>query len=172
MPLSLLIACFTITICSFAQTKQSAWDKLSMLTGEWVAQGGGQPGQGEGSFSFQYDLDKKVMLRKNISEYPAAGNKPAITHRDLMIIYTSNKEDSLNAIYFDNEGHTINYTINFADGDKTIQFVSNPRENMPGFRLTYNFPDKDNMTVNFEIAPSGNALNFKSYVKGSAHRKP
>jgi len=84
------------------------------------AQGGGQPGQGEGSFTFQYDLDKKVMVRKKYFRISGSRNKPAINSPDLMVIYTTNKEDSLNAIYFDNEGHTINYTINFADEDKTI----------------------------------------------------
>jgi len=166
----LLIASFTIIIDSFAQSKQPAWEKLNMLAGEWVAQGAGQPGQGEGSFSFQYDLDKKVMVRKNISEYPATGDKPAIAHKDLMVIYAGSTEEIVKAIYFDNEGHIINYSINFPDGDKTIQFVSDPLQNTPRFRLTYSFSDNEVININFEIAPSGTE-NFKSYVKGSANRK-
>ena len=163
--------CFTIPDYSFAQAKRTELEKLNTLAGDWVAQGGGQPGQGEGNFSFQFDLDKKVMVRKNTSEYPPVGNKPAIVHLDLMVIYSISTTDSLKAIYFDNEGHTINYSIYFADEEKTIQFVSNTLQNIPVFRLTYSFTDKDNMTVNFEIAPPGGPGNFRSYVKGSAHRK-
>jgi hypothetical protein len=166
----LLIAFFTITTGSFAQANNPGWEKLNVFAGEWVAQGEGQPGQGEGKFSFKYDLDKKVMVRESISEYPAAGNKPAIIHKDMMVIYSIDNIEALKAIYFDNEGHAINYSVSFSDGDKTIQFVSDALQNVPRFRLTYAFSSNDNMSINFEIAPPGSIENYKSYVKGSAHR--
>ena len=167
----LLIVFLNMAIPSISQTQPSAWEKLNALTGDWVAEGGGQPGQGGGSFSFEYNLSNKILVRKNLSEYPASGNKPAVVHEDLMVIYAGNSGELLKAIYFDNEGHTINYSISFSDSNKIIQFVSNAQLNTPRFRLTYIFSDKDNMTVDFEIATNGSSENFKSYVKGTAHKK-
>jgi hypothetical protein len=165
----LLIFFGNIFTYTTAQSANSSWQKLEVLSGDWIGEGAGNPGQGGGGFSFGYDLDKKIMVRKSHSEYPAVGNKPKIIHDDLMIIY-SGVTDSVKAVYFDNEGHSINYSIAFLE-DKTIQFVSKVDTNMPRFRLTYTFSDTANMSVNFEIASPGNPENFKSYVKGTAHKK-
>jgi hypothetical protein len=168
--LLLLIAFLGTTIPSISQAQPSLWEKLNALTGDWIAEGGGQPGQGNGSFSFSYDLGNRIMIRKNSSAYPAVGNKNAIVHEDLMIIYGVDPGQSLQAIYFDNEGHSISYAIDFKD-DKTIQFISEIKQNQPAFRLTYHFSDRNNMTVGFEIASDGNPTDFKTYVTGLAHRK-
>src|SRR6266487_2606252 len=109
----LLIILSGIAIPSLSQTQTSSWEKLNALTGDWVAEGAGQPGAGTGSFSFEYDLNNKVMVRKSHSEYPSSDNKPAVVHDDLMVIYVINPTESFKAVYFDNEGHVINYSINF-----------------------------------------------------------
>jgi hypothetical protein len=163
-------SCLLLTFLLLATEANSQnIESLKSLLGEWVAKGGGAPGQGSGTFTFQYDLDKKVMTRKSESEYPAWGNKPAIVHKDLMVIYTLN--DSLRAIYFDNEGHSIAYSVSFQNNGKLIQFNSDLTPGTMGFRLTYEVTKADTMNVGFDISPDGLPEHFRPYVKGVSHRK-
>src|SRR5262245_35373081 len=64
-------------------------EKLKFLTGDWVGEGSGAPGQmASATASFKYDLDTKVIIRKNRAEFaPKAGEKSGAVHEDLMIIY-------------------------------------------------------------------------------------
>ncbi len=119
-------------ICYGQQNTQ--WDRWSWLMGEWKGEGGGQPGQGGGTFSFSFDLDKNIIVRKSHSEYPATDTKPKIIHDNLMIIYFDASEGSTKVIYFDNEGHTINYSVTYAD--KLITLTSLKAPNVPIFRQT------------------------------------
>ncbi len=48
----------------FGQQSKNPWEKWNFLIGEWVGEGNGQPGQGEGKFSFQTDLDGKAFKVK------------------------------------------------------------------------------------------------------------
>jgi len=102
------IALIGFIATSFGQ-KKSSWDKWNWLTGEWAGEGSGQPGQGGGTFSFKPDLDQNILVRKSHSEYPETANKLKVIHDDLMIIYLGDTGIASKAIYFDNEGHTINY---------------------------------------------------------------
>ena len=88
-----------VTWNCFAQ--QNTWDKWIPLLGDWMGQGSGQPGQGGGTFTFSYDLDRKIITRKSHSEYPAADNKPKIVHDDLMVVYMDGATNSPKAIYFE-----------------------------------------------------------------------
>lgn len=98
--------------------------------GEWVGEGSGQTGQGAGTFSFKPDLDQKILVRKSHSEFPASANKPEIIHADLMVVYPDYSGSPNKAIYFDNEGHTINYSITYSD--QLIVFTS---EKVPNVRV-------------------------------------
>lgn len=169
--IQLVILFSSIYSFSYSQSPKNEWAKLSMLKGEWMGEGSGQPGQGEGEFTFEFSLDGKIMVGKNHSSYPALANRPAIVHDDLMIIYSSNSAGPLRSIYFDNEGHVIHYTVHSADDNNTIQFTSEVQSSHPGFRLTYQFSDRDHLHIHFEISPEGNADHFKSYLQGSAVRK-
>src|SRR5271170_3986737 len=111
------------------QSKTDArWAPLGFLIGEWVGEGGGAPGQGEGGFSFLPDQDGRILIRKNYANYPATKDKPAYSHTDLTIIYQESAEakgdTELRAIYFDNEGHTIHYTVLPAPDGNSVQFLS------------------------------------------------
>ena len=72
----------------------------------------------------------------------------------------------MKAIYFDNEGHTINYSITFSD--KTIIFTSDQTLNIPVFRLTYALMEDQQVNTKFEISMDGE--NFKTYVEGKSTR--
>lgn len=153
-----------LNICYGQQ--QSAWDRWSWLVGEWVGEGGGQPGQGGGTFSFQPDLDKHILVRKSHSEYPAMGTRPKVIHNDLMVVYLDNTGISSKAIYFDNEGHTINYSVAYADS--SIILTSDKIPNMPVFRLTYTLLKNQEVNTIFEFSQDG--VTFSKYIEGKSRR--
>ena len=112
--LLLIIALLGFLTTGFGQQKVT-WDKWEWLKGEWTGEGSGQIGVSSGTFSFSLDLDKKILVRKSHTEFPATDKKAKEIHDDLMIVYSDNSGNPSKAIYFDNEGHTINYVVTFAD---------------------------------------------------------
>ncbi|MGZ3884832.1 MAG: hypothetical protein ACXVPD_11775 [Bacteroidia bacterium] len=154
---------FTLSVMCFGQ-QNTAWDKWNWLLGEWKGEGSGQPGQGSGKFSFAFDLDKKVIVRKSHSEYPAAGTKPKTIHDDLMVVYMDMSGTPSKAIYFDNEGHTINYSISYSG--KSIILLSEKMPNVPVFRLTYTSLDDNTINTKFEMSQDGEK--FMTYIEGKS----
>lgn len=110
---------------------------------------------------------RSVLVRKSHSEYPASQGRPAIVHDELMVVYS--ERGHTRAVYFDNEGHVINYTPSFSPDGRTLTLVSDLASNTPTFRLTYVSTESDVLKINFEIAPPGTST-FKSYVGGVVHR--
>jgi hypothetical protein len=162
----LLTLCLLGSVTTGYAQQTDKWSKWSWLTGEWVGEGSGQPGTGGGTFSFQFDLDRNILVRKSHSEYPPTGNKTGIIHNDLMIVYPDMSGTPSKAIYFDNEGHTINYTISY--GDKSIILTSDKMPNVPIFRLTYSLLDKEVVNTKFEMSQDGEK--FMVYIEGKSKR--
>jgi len=154
-----------VSICSGQQ--DTTWKSWNWLVGEWAGEGSGTPGQGIGWFLFLPDLNGKILLRKSHSEYPATKDKPEIIHDDLMVVYLDNSNRPNNAIYFDGEGHVINYTITYRD--TAIVFVSSKAQNAPIFRLTYVQLNKETVNVKFEMSQDGEK--FLMYVEGKCKKK-
>ncbi|MEI6683669.1 MAG: hypothetical protein WCO44_13620 [Bacteroidota bacterium] len=144
---------------------QDPWSKWSWLMGEWRGEGSGVPGQGGGTFSFNADLGGKVLVRKSHSEYPARDKKGMTLHDDLMIIYPGAAGDPLKAIYFDNEGHTISYSV--APAGNSIVFLSNKVAGMPVFRLTYDSIAAGTVNTKFEMSQDGE--HFTTYIEGKSN---
>lgn len=160
----------TIVFCGmiatgFSQQKPS-WDRWSWLTGEWIGEGSGKPGDGGGTFSFKTDLDQNILVRKSHSEYPATANKPQVIHDDLMVVYPDFSGTPAKAIYFDNEGHTINYSITYSD--KSIILTSDKIPNVPTFRLTYLLLDNETVNTKFEMSQDG--AKFFTYIEGKSKK--
>ncbi len=147
------------------------WKPYEFLIGQWTGDGGGEPGKGSGEFSFAWDLQKKVLVRKNRADFPAAGGRPAFSHEDLMVIYQGEPGGPGKAIYFDSEGHVINYAASVSDDKRTLTFLSEAAAAVPRFRLTYTKEKEDTVHIKFEIAPPGKPDEFKTYVEGGARRK-
>jgi hypothetical protein len=169
----LLLTVFTLHAQSQAQQpkESSSWDSFRFLLGEWIGEGTGAPGEGTGSFSFNFELQEKIIVRKNRADYPATKDKPAYSHTDLMIIYREG-DDSLKAIYFDNEGHVIQYAVSFSKDQNTLMFLSDPSPSSPRFRFIYSkATTPDRLKLEFDIAPPGEPEAFSKYIEGSAHRK-
>lgn len=159
------ITFFALTFSCFGQ-QNSKWDGWNWLMGNWKGEGNGQPGQGGGVFSFTLDLDQKIIVRKSHSEYPATDKKPKIVHDDLMIVYMDFTGNPSKAIYFDSEGHTINYVISYAD--KTVTLISDKVPNAPIFRLTYTLLDANTINTKFEMSQDGEK--FMTYIEGKSSK--
>ena len=166
-----VVATLTVRISVRAQETPGGWGRYEFLLGEWVGEGEGQPGLGEGQFSFQLDLQKHVLVRKNYAVYPAANGRPAFRHDDLMVIYRESDGAPPKAIYFDSEGHVIRYSVTTSSDQKTIQFISDVLPSTPRYRLTYVMTGSDTLTIKFEIAPPSKPDAFATYIEARARRK-
>jgi len=155
-----------INVLSYAQQSE-AWKNWDWLLGEWSGEGSGEPGQGDGAFSFKLDLDNNILRRISHSEYPSREGNSILIHEDLMIVYLDSTKKPTKAIYFDNEGHTINYEINYLSN--SIQFTSNRVANNPIFRLTYTLLDNDLVNTKFEMSFEGG--DFNTYIEGKSVRQ-
>jgi hypothetical protein len=160
-----VIAILMLASTSFAQ-KNTTWDKWGWLIGTWTGEGTGEPGKGGGIFSFTLDLDKKIMIRKSHSEYPATTDKPKIVHDDLMIVYPDYSGIPSKGIYFDNEGHIINYAITCSESE--IVMVSQKIEHVPVFRLTYSLLSPGFINTKFEMSQDGEI--FTTYIEGKSKK--
>jgi len=159
----LVFACLLAPAAATAED----WGPVQFLLGQWTGEGGGAPGQATGGFSFVPDLQGKVLIRKNFAEYPPAGGKPAFRHDDLMVIYREEDSPQLRAIYFDNEGHVIHYSVRpIADGGVVME-SEGPRT-AARYRMTYRNADRGRLKIRFEIAPPGK--DFAGYIEATARR--
>jgi hypothetical protein len=151
--------------------ESNPWGGLQFLVGSWTGAGSGQPGQsGSGASDFAFDLDGKVLVRTNRTEYPPKpGEKAGVVHKDLLIIYPQPGASKLSAIYFDNEGHVINYSVALPAKQPAVVFESEASEKAPRYRLAYELAKDGTLSVEFFVAPPGGE--FKSYVKGTLKRK-
>jgi len=130
-----LVIGFIAASALLAQDKSAArFQPIEFLFGQWTAKGGGaSAGQGSGEFSFEPQVNKQIVVRKNFAEY-TSGKEAGTRHDDLMIVYREN--DSLRAIYFDSEGHTIHYMVRSPSANVAV-FESDPTQPGPKYRLTY-----------------------------------
>lgn len=150
--------------------KEPDWAPFSFLTGGWIGEGGGEPGQATGGFTFHYDLQEKVLVRRSRADYPASAQRPAFSHEDLTIIYRESPAAPFKAVYFDGEGHVIHYAVSYSAG--ATAFLSDASAAGPRYRLTYTRTGKDTVAIRFEIAPPGKPDGFSTYLDAKARRKP
>lgn len=142
------------------------WGALQFLVGTWVGEGGGQPGNGSGSFTFAPDLQGRILVRRNFAEYPAAGGKPAFRHDDLMIVHREAESKSYKAVYYDNEGHVIHYAVRPVEGG----VVMTSEGEGVRYRLTYTRQTGERILTKFEIAAPGK--DFATYLEATVRRQP
>ncbi len=147
------------------------WAPFQFLIGSWASPVSGQPGEGvSGSTIFSYDLDQKVIIRRSRAEFaPEPGQKEGNVHEDLLVIYRQPGEVQFRAIYFDNEGHIIHYTVSSPARQPAVVFDSEANEKSPRARLVYEADQDGNLSVEFFVAAPGGEL--MSHVKGTVERK-
>jgi len=154
-----------------AQVKPIVGPEWNFILGEWVGEGSGVPGQGAGWFTFTKELGEKIIERKSHTVIPAANGRPETIHDDLMVIYLDNVGLMTKAIYFDNEGHIINYAAKFNQADNSLVFTSEAQPNMPRFRLTYKIVENNLLNTDFEFAPPNQPEAFSKYISGKSHKR-
>ena len=132
------------------------------LIGEW--KGEDASGGKSGACGFHFSLADHVIVRTNHAVLTAG----AAPHDDLMIIYPGATEEKAKAVYFDNEGHVIEYDADWSADGNTLTMISKPAPG-PRFRLIYKKTDATSFLVNFEMAPPGQAA-FKTYTSGKIKR--
>ena len=167
----LIIVVLSMAPISLQAQTGDPWAPLNFLIGNWSGAGSGKPGEAiAGSTTFNFDLDKNVMIRKNRAEYaPKPGGQANVVHEDLMIIYQQPGDANLRAIYFDNEKHVINYVLSYADKQFTVVFETDAADKTPRFRMVYELDADGVLNNEFFIAMPGGE--FKSYVKGALKKK-
>ena len=93
-----------------------AWKPFEFMLGDWVGAGTEKSSQGTGEFSLKFELDQKILVRKNRAKLgQASAQLPGGVHEDLMVIYPQPGTRGFRAEYFDNEGNVIHYGITFAE---------------------------------------------------------
>jgi hypothetical protein len=145
------------------------WEAWKFLVGEWEGGHEGDPGQGYGTFSFSFDLDKNILVRKSRTVFPATKEREGYAHDDLLIIYTE-FIGVKRAIYFDNEEHVIHYEVNVSPDQKSIILESDPVPSAPQFRFTYIKTGPDTLNARFEMTPPGVTGAFFIYLEGTSRR--
>ena len=165
--MGLLAAVLTQSYSPAAQVPD-AWKPFEFLVGDWVGSGSGKPGEGSGAFSLKFDLDQKILLRRNRNQIAPTTNHPeGAVHEDLMIIYQPPGNSAFRADYWDSEGHVIHYAVSVAE--HRAVFESDGAGNTTRFRLTYELEPDGLLNVVFAVAGPGKP--FQTYVSGTARRK-
>ena len=150
------------------------WQALRPLAGDWTGTGGGgEPGEVSSSgMSFSYELHERVLVRKGFTAFRATASRAAFEHDDLTVIYPGDGAAPPRAIYFDDEGHSIEYTISVSSDGQRIECLSALRPDRPRFRFTYIFTGPDELKIRFEIAPPGQPEKYTTHVEGTSRRVP
>jgi len=144
-------------VCALHAQAAEPWSQLEFLIGNWTGVAGPKDtalGPGQGSFSFEPQLDRKIVVRRNTANYDSGQS-----HDDLMIIYLDGTAPK--AIYFDSEGHVIRYDVAFPSDNKAV-FESKE------YRLTY-WLDGTALKGKFKIAASPGA--YKTYLQWSSIKR-
>ena len=149
------------------QNSDTTWSRWQYLIGTWKGTNSGEPGQGEGYFTFGFELGENILIRKGHTVFPGHENQPARIHDDVLIIYKENSSVPDKAEYFDSEGHVLHYNISYTNNDIIIFTTNNTGEGNPIFRLSIIKMDNVTTGVKFEAAPSDHPDDFKVHVEGT-----
>jgi len=173
----LILSGLWLLICAApigAQTATPAnGNTLKFLMGKWVGEGTAETGQvGGGWATFEPEVQGKIIMRKSHSAYPAGNGRPAIAHDDLMVIYPDAALGQLRALYSDNEGHVIAYTVTGSTDGKSVVFLGDVSAKEPRFRLTYTLTQPGHITIAFEIAQPDKPDQFQRFIEGKMQRPP
>jgi hypothetical protein len=155
---------------ALAPSKADLWAGVRFLLGLWQAKttGGVAQAQVSAGYSFRLELRDHIMARHSRSGACSAPDDFNCQHSDLLYIYPAATGQTLEAIYFDNEGHVIHYAVS-TPKPGTAVFLSDPAQPGPQYRLSYTFLD-GMMSGQFELKMPGQT-DFTSYLEWSGKRQ-
>jgi hypothetical protein len=168
--LIIVVLFFSVVLCAQQPAVAPDWDAWKFLLGKWVGEGSSDIGQGSGYFTFEPDLQGRVLVRRNHAEYPAAKDRPAYAHDDLMVVFLDSATKQTQAVFFDNEGHSIHYAANLSQDGKKVTFLSDLQPGASRYRLIYVLTQPDHMSLTFEIAPPDKPEEFHTFIEGSVRK--
>ena len=90
------------------------------------------------------------------------------SHGDLLYLFQDAAGASLKAIYFDNEGHVIHYTVTTPTPTSAV-FLSDPAAPGPQFRLMYE-RKAETLSGKFQMKMPGQN-DYRSYLEWSGSKK-
>jgi hypothetical protein len=141
------------------------WSALSFLEGTWDAKATGNAGVAAmGTYTFRPELRDHILARYgNLSECKGPSTFDC-EHGDFLYIYSDAPTQPLRAIYFDNEGRVIHYSIS-TPSPTSVVFLSDSSQPGPQFRLTYELKGQI-MFGKFQMRMPGQE-EWKSYLEWS-----
>lgn len=145
-----------------------AWDGWDFVLGTWAGEGGGEPGQGKGGFTFAPELDGRILVRRSFTEFPPSAGRPGFRHDDLIIV-DRDAAGATRATYWDNEGHRIDYEVTLSEKPRTITFQTREEAGAERIRFIYWDRGPGLLEFTFDLAPPGKSA-FTTHVRGTAHR--
>jgi uncharacterized protein YaiE (UPF0345 family) len=164
------VMCTSLLSAQTASTGDGPWNALRFLEGTWDAKTQGEASgvNANGTYSFRKELAGHVLARHS----SASGCKgPAdfdCEHTDLLYVYQDMPGLPLQAIYFDNEGHVIHYSVSTPTPASAV-FLSDPSAPGPQFRLAYELK-RAVMSGKFQMRMPGKA-EWTSYLEWSGAKK-
>lgn len=155
---------------ALSATAEDPWKALSFLEGTWDAhtQSGSAGAQGNGTYTFKPELKHHVLVRHSKLGYCKGPKAYDCEHSDLLYIYQGAQGQPLSAIYLDNEGHVIHYTVSTPEAT-TALFVSEASPSGPQFQLIYQLKEGV-MSGKFQLRMPGQA-DWKSYLEWSGAKR-
>ena len=144
------------------------WQALRFLDGVWEAKTGGGTAEAKviGVYSFQFELNGRILARHSGNSSCKAPTEFDCEHSDLLYLYP--EDASIQAIYFDNEGHVIHYGVTTPTPGNAV-FLSDPALPGPQFRLLYERRGAV-LSGKFQMRMDRKA-EFKSYLEWSGGRR-
>ena len=171
--ISLLVAVVSIAApATLAQSPSPAvhdpWQPLAFLIGTWEAKTGGGAAAAKviGTYSFAPELNNHILARHSGNASCKAPADFDCEHTDLLYLYPEGK--TVEAIYFDNEGHVIHYDVT-TPTPTSVVFLSAPAIPGPQFRLLYERKDSI-LSGKFQMRMTGQS-EFNSYLEWSGNKK-
>jgi len=145
---------------SFASYCQNQVTDFDFLIGKWQGVESGSAGDGIGFRTYEYDLNKYVIVEKNMSTFPKSEEKPrGEVHRDFGVMTYNSNDSSIVFRQFFIEGFTNIYVLDKkVSTQEKFVFVTREIENSPGnwkARVTLLKMSDSEFKETFEIASDG-----------------
>jgi hypothetical protein len=153
---------------------------LSFLLGTWVAAtgaAGSSGGQVLGTYTFSRDLGGHALQRTGTVAACKGPQDFDCNHHDQLTVFPDPNGQAVHgssifALYLDNEGHVIYYTVATPDAHTAV-FNSQGPPSAPKFRLTYHLEGdgpKAVMIGKFQMAAPGSD-DYHSYLEWSGTKQ-
>ncbi len=150
--------------------KDSLWLPLKPFIGQWLGEGGGEPGTGIYERSYYFILNKNFIEIKNKSTFPPTENNPkGEVHEDIGYFSYDKALKKFKLRQFHIEGFVNEYVLDSISADnKTIVFRTETIENIPeGWKAkeTYQLINENEIEETFELAEPNKDFFVYSKVK-------